>query len=57
VHGGLLGRRGIDDATMAEHGIHPIDLLVTNLYPFEEMALTVPEPDKLVEYIDVEVLR
>ena len=53
VHGGLLGRRGIDDATMAEHGIHPIDLLVTNLYPFEEMALTEPEPDKLVEYIDV----
>jgi len=53
VHGGLLGRRGIDDATMAEHGISPIDLLVTNLYPFEEMALTVPELEKLVEYIDV----
>ncbi len=53
VHGGLLGRRGIDDATMAEQGIHPIDLLVTNLYPFEEMELTVQDPDKLVEYIDV----
>lgn len=53
VHGGLLGRRGIDDATMEEHGISPIDLLVTNLYPFEEMALTIPELDKLVEYIDV----
>jgi phosphoribosylaminoimidazolecarboxamide formyltransferase/IMP cyclohydrolase len=35
VHGGLLGRRGIDDAIMAEHGIKPIDLLVVNLYPFE----------------------
>jgi phosphoribosylaminoimidazolecarboxamide formyltransferase/IMP cyclohydrolase len=35
VHGGLLGRRGTDDAVMAEHDIAPIDLLVTNLYPFE----------------------
>src|ERR1700712_3926479 len=35
VHGGLLGRRGTDDAVMAEHGILPIDLLVLNLYPFE----------------------
>lgn len=35
VHGGLLGRRGTDDAIMAEHGIKPIDLLVVNLYPFE----------------------
>ena len=36
IHGGLLGRRGIDDAVMAEHGIAPIDLLVVNLYPFAE---------------------
>jgi len=35
VHGGLLGRRGTDDAVMAQHDIAPIDLLVTNLYPFE----------------------
>ncbi|HET6603299.1 MAG TPA: bifunctional phosphoribosylaminoimidazolecarboxamide formyltransferase/IMP cyclohydrolase [Xanthomonadaceae bacterium] len=35
VHGGLLGRAGIDEAVMAEHGIAPIDLLVLNLYPFE----------------------
>ena len=34
IHGGLLGRRGIDDAVMAQHGIVPIDLLVVNLYPF-----------------------
>ncbi len=34
IHGGLLGRRGIDDAVMAQHGIAPIDLLVVNLYPF-----------------------
>jgi len=36
IHGGLLGRRGTDEAVMAEHGIEPIDLLVVNLYPFEE---------------------
>ncbi len=36
IHGGLLGRRGLDDAAMAEHNIRPIDLVVVNLYPFEQ---------------------
>ena len=36
IHGGLLGRRGEDESVMEEHGIEPIDLLVVNLYPFEE---------------------
>jgi len=35
IHGGLLGRRGTDEAIMAEHNIDPIDLVVVNLYPFE----------------------
>ncbi|MBR9856204.1 MAG: bifunctional phosphoribosylaminoimidazolecarboxamide formyltransferase/IMP cyclohydrolase [Gammaproteobacteria bacterium] len=34
VHGGILGRRGQDDAIMAEHAIQPIDMVVVNLYPF-----------------------
>ena len=38
VHGGLLGRAGVDEAVMAEHGIAPIDLLVLNLYPFESVT-------------------
>lgn len=38
VHGGLLGRAGIDDAVMAKHGIAPIDLLILNLYPFEQIT-------------------
>ncbi|GAB3515803.1 bifunctional phosphoribosylaminoimidazolecarboxamide formyltransferase/IMP cyclohydrolase [Pseudoxanthomonas daejeonensis] len=38
VHGGLLGRAGIDDAVMAQHGIGAIDLLVLNLYPFESVT-------------------
>jgi phosphoribosylaminoimidazolecarboxamide formyltransferase/IMP cyclohydrolase len=36
IHGGLLGRRGTDDAVMAEHDIPPIDMVVVNLYPFEQ---------------------
>ncbi|EED34666.1 bifunctional purine biosynthesis protein PurH [Luminiphilus syltensis NOR5-1B] len=35
IHGGVLGRRGTDDAVMSEYGIAPIDLVVVNLYPFE----------------------
>ncbi|MEE8464177.1 MAG: bifunctional phosphoribosylaminoimidazolecarboxamide formyltransferase/IMP cyclohydrolase [Gammaproteobacteria bacterium] len=54
IHGGLLGRRGIDDATMATHGIDPIDLLVVNLYPFRE---TIAAPDctlaNAIENIDI----
>ncbi len=54
IHGGLLGRRGSDDAVMAEHGIQPIDLLVVNLYPFGE---TVARPDcdlaLAIENIDI----
>jgi phosphoribosylaminoimidazolecarboxamide formyltransferase/IMP cyclohydrolase len=54
IHGGLLGRRGIDDTVMKLHGIHPIDLLVVNLYPFAE---TVSRPncryDEAIENIDI----
>lgn len=54
IHGGLLGRRGTDDAVMAEHGIDPIDMVVVNLYPFEA---TVAKPDcsleDAIENIDI----
>jgi phosphoribosylaminoimidazolecarboxamide formyltransferase / IMP cyclohydrolase len=53
VHGGLLGRRQIDDAVMTKHGINRIDLLVVNLYPFEKMAKKQMELEALIEYIDV----
>lgn len=53
VHGGLLGRRGKDDEEMTRHGIEPIDLVVVNLYPFEEMAASGLPLDELVEYIDI----
>ncbi len=35
IHGGILARRGTDDAVMEAHDIPPIDLIVVNLYPFE----------------------
>src|SRR3970282_206443 len=38
IHGGLLGRSGLEDARMAQHGLAPIGLLVLNLYPFEQEA-------------------
>ncbi len=54
IHGGILGRRGTDDAIMAEHGIAPIDMVVVNLYPFEA---TVANPecglDTAIENIDI----
>jgi phosphoribosylaminoimidazolecarboxamide formyltransferase/IMP cyclohydrolase len=46
IHGGLLGRRGTDEAVMHEHGIEPIDLLVVNLYPFEQ---TIARDDATIE--------
>jgi phosphoribosylaminoimidazolecarboxamide formyltransferase/IMP cyclohydrolase len=54
IHGGLLGRRGVDDEVMRAHGIEPIDLVVVNLYPF---AATIAKPDctfdDAVENIDI----
>lgn len=35
IHGGILGRRGVDEDAMRDHQIEPIDLVVVNLYPFE----------------------
>ena len=54
IHGGLLGRRDVDAAVMARHGIAAIDLVVVNLYPFEA---TVARPEctrtEAIENIDV----
>ena len=56
VHGGLLYVRGnaAHEAAVAQHGIKPIDLVVVNLYPFEQ---TVAKPDvtlhDAIENIDI----
>ena len=54
IHGGLLGRRGIDDAIMQEEDIPRIDMVVVNLYTFAE---TIARPDcsfeGAIENIDI----
>ena len=54
IHGGLLGRRGVDETVMDEHGIEPIDLLAVNLYPFEQtIARDDATIDDAIENIDI----
>ena len=55
VHGGLLALRDNDDhvAAMTEHGIGAIDLLVVNLYPFEETVAKGADYATSVENIDI----
>ncbi|UWR99930.1 bifunctional phosphoribosylaminoimidazolecarboxamide formyltransferase/IMP cyclohydrolase [Phaeobacter inhibens] len=55
VHGGLLALRDNDThvAAMEEHGIGAIDLLVVNLYPFEETVAKGGDYDTCIENIDI----
>ncbi len=55
VHGGLLALRDNAEhrASMEEHGIAPIDLLVVNLYPFEETVAKGAAYDDCIENIDI----
>ncbi len=54
IHGGILGRRDTDAAVMESHGITGIDLVVVNLYPFQQ---TIAKPgcsfDDAIENIDI----
>jgi phosphoribosylaminoimidazolecarboxamide formyltransferase/IMP cyclohydrolase len=55
VHGGLLAIRDNSEHKLAmdAHGIHPIDLLVVNLYPFEATVAKGADFDTCVENIDI----
>jgi phosphoribosylaminoimidazolecarboxamide formyltransferase / IMP cyclohydrolase len=55
VHGGLLAirRNSRHAAALKAHGIAPIDLLVVNLYPFEETVAKGADFDTCVENIDI----
>ncbi len=55
VHGGLLAVRGNaeHEAAQKEHGIGDIDLLVVNLYPFEETVAKGADFDSCIENIDI----
>jgi phosphoribosylaminoimidazolecarboxamide formyltransferase/IMP cyclohydrolase len=54
IHGGILARRGQDDAVMQAHNIDAIDMVIVNLYPFAE---TVNKPnctlEDAIENIDI----
>ena len=54
IHGGILARRGIDEGVMIENDIKPIDLVVVNLYPFQD---TISRPEcsfeDAIENIDI----
>jgi phosphoribosylaminoimidazolecarboxamide formyltransferase / IMP cyclohydrolase len=55
VHGGLLALRDKPEhqAAMSAHGIGAIDLLVVNLYPFEQTVAKGAAPEECVENIDI----
>lgn len=55
IHGGILSRRGHegDEAAMAEHQIDAIDLVIINLYPFEQTVAAGNDYDTCVENIDI----
>ena len=54
IHGGILGRKKIDDEIMDQHDIEKINLLAVNLYPFKE---TIKKHDisinEAIENIDI----
>ena len=55
IHGALLALRDDDEhlLAMAAHGIEPIDLLISNLYPFEETVAKGADPATCIENIDI----
>ena len=55
IHGALLGVRENPDhaKAMETHGIQPIDMVVINLYPFEETVIRGAGRDEVIENIDI----
>ncbi|MBY0067216.1 bifunctional phosphoribosylaminoimidazolecarboxamide formyltransferase/IMP cyclohydrolase [Empedobacter falsenii] len=55
IHGGIMARRSDENhmATIAEHGIKPIDIVIVNLYPFFEKMNTGLSEAEMIEFIDI----
>lgn len=56
IHGGLLALRDNAEhvAAMSEHGIEPIDMIIVNLYPFEQtIAREGVTMEEAIEQIDI----
>ena len=58
VHGGILARRRDEHlAQLAKYEIPQIDLVVVDLYPFEETVANTEEEELIIEKIDIGALR
>ena len=55
IFGGILGRRGLkqDEAHFQEYQIPPIDLVIVDLYPFEETLASTNDEQEIIEKIDI----
>lgn len=55
IHGGILARRDIKEhmETLEKENIKPIDMIVNNLYPFEEKLLENKDHETMIENIDI----
>ena len=55
IHGGILARRDAPEhqAALEKHGIAPIDVVVVNLYPFEDKVAKGCPFDEAVENVDI----
>jgi phosphoribosylaminoimidazolecarboxamide formyltransferase/IMP cyclohydrolase len=55
IFGGILHRRGLDEdvTTAAKYEIPPIDLVIVDLYPFEETVASGASEDDIIEKIDI----
>jgi phosphoribosylaminoimidazolecarboxamide formyltransferase/IMP cyclohydrolase len=55
VFGGILGRRSneVDLQEMKEYGIPELDLVIVDLYPFQETLLTTSDEKQIIEKIDI----
>ena len=55
VHGGILARRDVEShlAALEKHGIAPVDVVVVNLYPFEDKVAKGASFEVAVENVDI----
>ncbi len=55
VFGGILGRRDLDSdvAQLEEYAIPPIDLVIVDLYPFEQTVASGVKEEAIIEKIDI----
>ena len=53
IHAGILARRDSDMSALKEKGYEPIDLVIVNLYPFEETIKKDCSFEEAIEQIDI----